>query len=101
MKHGELKALLAQIAKKGKYVIFNELITPLPGGLVIDPADVPVEASIPVVYRAMPETAKPVMIHNYKAMVESLGYTVLHYHPHLPKFTDIYRVLMIAKTPGY
>ncbi len=99
LKHAELRQCLTLIAGHAKYIVFNELLTPLPGGLVLEPADLPSDSSVPVVYRGSSKESPPILMHNYKGMAESLGYTVLHYHTYLPSFTDIHRLYMIAKAP--
>src|SRR5262249_18924003 len=91
----EMKRFLRAIAKKGCYVVVSEPLIHLPGGLVIDPARLPLNESRPTTLTS-PEWP-PQYVHNYKGLAEEAGFKILHYRVYEPTFwRGIHRIDLVA-----
>lgn len=94
LKNKEYKRYLNAIKR---YIVLNEPLIELPGGGLIDPADLPTHRSTPVVYHPSSDHYPPCFIHNYKAIAEEQGFKVLHYRVYTPPFTQNHlRIEMVA-----
>jgi hypothetical protein len=104
IKNAEVRRYFREFARAGaRYVILNEPIYPMPGGAIVDPQSVPVDASVPVKSLAgfgAHRHGPLARVHNYRAMLEEAGFEMLHYHAFRPAFTDLRMVNVIAKRSG-
>jgi hypothetical protein len=104
IKNAEVRRYFELFAQNAvKYVVLNDPIYPMPGGAIVDPADVPLEESRPVhsiqgvgMHRHGPLAR----VHNYRKMLEAAGFEVIHYHVFRPAFTDLRMINVIARRRG-
>lgn len=100
IKNRELRNYMKVIRGKTEYLVMSEPIYALPGGVICDPASIPLEKSVPAYIQpdSLPHRRGPIAyIHNYRAMLEAAGYQVLHYHARKLSFSELRWVDIIAK----
>ena len=100
IRNAELRNLLRNLAKRSRYVVFNELIYPLPGGLYIDPRSLPVDQSVATFIQPVPwegHTGPICKTHNFAGMLEDAGFEVIKYRVYQPSWTSQYVVQAVGR----
>jgi hypothetical protein len=94
--NAELRRYARLIAARCRYVVFNEVLHHCPDGTLVNPLDLPVDDSAPVRRQPARGHAPLNVVHNYKAVVEEAGFSVLHYRvTPFPPF-EPYRLELVA-----
>jgi hypothetical protein len=78
----ELRHYFRLLAARARYVVIDDPLHRSPSGGVEDPLSLPVDRSLPVYTPPVKITPLPGPLcyrHNYKAMLEEAGFTVIHY----------------------
>lgn len=97
-RNAEFKRYLDIMIKTGaRWFVANEVMIPRQDGTFIDPCLVDPEFSIPVIYKNSAPGMDPCYIHNYRDILTSKGFSILHYRIYAPLAPHEYRIEIVAR----
>jgi hypothetical protein len=102
IRNRELRRYFALLASTARYVVIVDPLHRSPGGGLEDPLGLPVDESLPVYTPPVKVTPLPGPVcyrHNYKAMLEEAGFSVVHYKVSPLGHYDLNLVSIVARRP--